>query len=157
MNKTIVLKTLEQKKINYQYFEYDEAITDGVMVATTLGENPHQVFKTLVTTNGKNQYFVFIVPVVETLDVKKVAKLTNNKSIDMIKQKDLEPLTGYVHGGCSPIGMKKRLPTYLDESALKFDEICISGGRRGLQIKIKVQDLINVTGLSTGDLILKEE
>lgn len=107
MNKTIVMKILEQKKINYEYFEYDAGIVDGIGVARALKEDVNQVFKTLVTTDGNNHFYVFVIPVNATLDVKKVAKIVGKKSIDMIKQKDLEPLTGYIHGGCSPIGMKK--------------------------------------------------
>ena len=145
LNKTIVLKILDQKKIHYQYFEYDNSITDGVMVAKNVGKNPNDVFKTLVTVDNQKGYHVFCIPVCETLDLKKAAKQINKKSLEMIKQKELEPLTGYIHGGCSPIGMKKKFPTYFDKSIEKLDEICVSGGRVGLQIQIKVDELVKLT------------
>lgn len=156
MNKTIVMKILEQKKINYEYFEYDAGIVDGIGVASALKEDVNQVFKTLVTTDGNKHFYVFVIPVNATLDVKKVAKIVGKKSIDMIKQKDLEPLTGYIHGGCSPIGMKKKFPTYLDKTAENFSEIFVSGGRVGLQIKIKKEDLIKLVDAKIDELALEK-
>lgn len=156
MNKTIVMKILEQKKINYEYFEYDAGIVDGIGVASALKEDVNQVFKTLVTTDGNNLFYAFVIPVNATLDVKKVAKIVGKKSIDMIKQKDLEPLTGYIHGGCSPIGMKKKFPTYLDKTVEKFSEIFVSGGRVGLQIKIKKEDLIKLVDAKIDELALEK-
>ena len=155
MNKTIVMKILEQKKINYEYFEYDAGIVDGIGVASALKEDVNQVFKTLVTTDGNNHFYVFVIPVNATLDVKKVAKIVGKKSIDMIKQKDLEPLTGYIHGGCSPIGMKKKFPTYLDKTVENFSEIFVSGGRVGLQIKIKKEHLITLVDAKIDELTLE--
>lgn len=152
MNKTIVMKILEQKKIAYEYYEYDPSIVDGIGVAKALNEDINQVFKTLVTTDENNHFYVFVIPVNATLDVKKVAKIVGKKSIDMIKQKALEPLTGYIHGGCSPIGMKKKFPTYLDKTVENFNEIFVSGGRVGLQIKIKVLDLIKLADANIGEL-----
>lgn len=145
MTKTNVMKILEQKKIKYDFFEYDSTTTDGMKVAELLNENPHQVFKTLVTTDGSNHYFVFVIPVCETLDLKRVAKIVGKKSIDMIKQKELEPLTGYIHGGCSPIGMKKKFVTYFDKTIEQYESIYVSAGRVGVQIKINVKDLIKIT------------
>ena len=145
MVKTNVMKILEQKKIKYEFFEYDPSTTDGMKVAESLNENPNQVFKTLVTTDGANHYFVFVVPVNKTLDLKGVAKIVGKKSIDMIKQKDLEPLTGYIHGGCSPIGMKKKFTTYFDKTIENYDYIFVSAGRVGVQIKITVKDLVKTT------------
>ena len=145
MVKTNVMKILEQKKIKYEFFEYDSSTTDGMKVAESLNENPNQVFKTLVTTDGANHYFVFVVPVNKTLDLKGVAKIVGKKSIDMIKQKDLEPLTGYIHGGCSPIGMKKKFTTYFDKTVEAYDYIFVSAGRVGVQIKIGIKDLVKIT------------
>lgn len=145
MNKTNVMKILEQKKINYSYYEYDPTTTDGMNVAAALNEDPYQVFKTLVTTDGANHYFVFVIPVCKTLDLKGVAKIVGKKNIDMLKQKELEPLTGYIHGGCSPIGMKKKFPTYLDKIIEQYDSIYVSAGRIGVQVKVAVEDLIKIT------------
>lgn len=156
MIKTNVMKILEQKKIKYEFFEYDSSITDGVKVAETLGEDPNQVFKTLVTTDGSNHYYVFAIPVNQTLDLKGVAKIVGKKSIDMIKQKELEPLTGYIHGGCSPIGMKKKFITYFDSTINNFDTIFVSAGRVGVQIKIKVNDLVKITDGKLDSLVKKE-
>ena len=145
MTKTNVMKILEQKKIPYNFYEYNPETTDGMEVAKSLGEVPTQVFKTLVTTDSQNHFFVFVIPVSKTLDLKGVAKIVNKKSIDMIKQKELEPLTGYIHGGCSPIGMKKKFTTFFDKSIENFDAIFVSAGRVGVQIKITVKELIKVT------------
>ncbi len=145
MNKTNVMKILEQKKIRYNFFEYDSCITDGEKVAEILGEKSENVFKTLVVVDNTGHYFVFCIPVDKQLDLKKAAKLINKKSLDMIKQKELEPLTGYIHGGCSPIGMKKSFPTYIDEQATKFEKIYVSAGRVGIQIQIDVKDLMKIT------------
>lgn len=153
MDKTNVMKILDQKKISYNYFTYDENETNGVEVAKLLNEKVDDVFKTLVTVSNTNKNFVFVIPVKEELDLKKVAKLVNMKSIDMIKQKELQPLTGYIHGGCSPIGMKKLFPTYIDNTCLTKDEICVSAGKCGVQIKIKVNDLIKLTNARTSDLV----
>lgn len=152
MTKTNVMKILEQKKIKYDFCEYDSNTTDGMKVAESLKENPHQVFKTLVTTDSANHYFVFVIPVCETLDLKGVAKIVGKKSIDMIKQKELEPLTGYVHGGCSPIGMKKKFTTYFDKTIEQYEAIYVSAGRVGMQIKINVKELIKITDGRIGNL-----
>jgi Cys-tRNA(Pro)/Cys-tRNA(Cys) deacylase len=154
MTKTNVMKILEQKKVPYTFYEYNPETTDGMEVAKSLGEDPTQVFKTLVTTDSQNHFFVFVIPVSKTLDLKGVAKIVNKKSIDMIKQKELFPLTGYIHGGCSPIGMKKKFATYFDTSINNYEEIYVSAGRVGVQIKIKVTDLIKITDGQIGNLTL---
>ena len=156
MVKTNVMKILEQKKIKYEFFEYDSSITDGVKVAEALGEDPNQVFKTLVTTDNANHYFVFVIPVNQTLDLKGVAKIVGKKSIDMIKQKELEPLTSYIHGGCSPIGMKKKFVTYFDNTIKNFDVIFVSAGRVGVQIKININDLVKITDGKIDNLVKTE-
>lgn len=156
MTKTNVMKILEQKKIKYDFFEYDPSTTDGMLVAASLNEDPNQVFKTLVTTDSANHYFVFVIPVNKTLDLKGVAKIVGKKSIDMIKQKELEPLTGYIHGGCSPVGMKKKFITYFDKSIENFDAIFVSAGRVGVQIKIAVKDLVKITEGRIDHLIKNE-
>ena len=142
--KTNVMRLLEQKKIKFQSHHLDitEALS-GVEMADMLGQNPAQVFKTLVTVGKTKTNYVFVIPVAEELDLKKAAKCVGEKSIEMIKSKELLPLTGYVHGGCSPIGMKKPFPTFIHESALLYDYIYISAGKRGLQIKINPQALID--------------
>ena len=142
MEKTNVSRLLDVENINYEMKEYDKNIVDGLSVAKTLNENDEQVFKTLVTISNNKEYFVFVVPVNKTLDLKKASKATNSKSIEMIPQKQLLPLTGYIHGGCSPIGMKKKFETIIDETAQIFDYIYVSAGKIGYQIKINPNDLI---------------
>ena len=128
------MRLLDAAKVVYAEKVYDPEITNGVAVAKAVGEDPESVFKTLVTEDEKRNHFVFVVPVGKELDLKKAAKAAGVKSISMILQKELLPLTGYVHGGCSPIGMKKSYPTFLDETAQLFETIYVSGGRRGFQI-----------------------
>lgn len=136
MEKTNVMRLLEQKKIPFEAREYSSEITDGVLVAKTLGENEEQVFKTLVTIAASKKNYVFVIPVAKTLDLKAAARAAGEKSISMLKQKELLPLTGYIHGGCSPIGMKKKFATFFDSSALSFDRIFVSAGKVGYQICI---------------------
>lgn len=140
--KTNVMRVLESKKIPYRSYVYesDGAIT-GLEVAEKLGQDPAQVFKTLVTTGKSSAHYVFMIPVGSGLDLKKAAKAVGEKALEMLKQKDLLPLTGYVHGGCSPIGMKKAFPVMLDVSAAGFDSVIFSGGRIGLQVQVGLQDL----------------
>ena len=133
-DKTNAMRLLDGKKIEYEAFEYSAELTDGKAVAAALGQDARAVFKTLVTVSDKGAHFVFCVPVCATLDLKKAAKAAGAKSVAMLHQRDLEPLTGYVHGGCSPVGTKKRFPTFIDDSALQFERICVSAGRRGRQI-----------------------
>ena len=145
--KTNVCRVLDTKKIDYTLHTYEPDPTrTGAEIASMLGEEPGRVFKTLVTQGKSGAYYVFAVPVAGTLDLKKAAKAAGEKSVTMIKQKELLPLTGYVHGGCSPIGMKKAFPTFLHETAADFARICVSAGKVGLQIDLATEDLVAVTG-----------
>lgn len=141
MEKTNVMRLLESKNIAYKEHTYDPETTNGVEVAKSIGEDPDRVFKTLVTQNEKKEHFVFVIPVNAELDLKKAAKSVKTKSIELIPQKELLPLTGYIHGGCSPIGMKKVFITKIDETAMLFDTIYVSGGRRGFQVEINPNDI----------------
>ena len=155
--KTNVMRVLEQKKIAYTPHSYphEEGIAvDGVTVAQSMGFDPAIVFKTLVARGASKQYYVFDVPVAENLDLKKAAKAVGEKSIEMIHQKELLPLTGYVHGGCSPVGMKKQLPTVFHETALLYDTICVSAGKIGAQVECSPQALIALLRAKTADVIV---
>ena len=153
--KTNVMRTLEQKKIAYTPHEYPaDGPVDGVSVAAYLNQDPEQVFKTLVTKGAGGGYYVFDIPVAENLDLKKAAKAVGEKSIAMLPQKELLPLTGYVHGGCSPVGMKKLFPTVFHETALDFDTILVSGGRIGSQVEAAPQALLELVRGKTADLIV---
>lgn len=135
-DKTNVMRTLDRSRIAYTPHSYDMNLTEGVSVAEALGEDAEMVFKTLVTVSDKKAYFVFVIPVAGSLDLKKAAKAVGAKSIAMLRQKELLPLTGYVHGGCSPIGMKKQFRTVIDASALERETICVSAGRVGAQVEL---------------------
>ena len=152
--KTNVMRLLEQKKIPYKSYCYAESgSTNGMEIAEILGENPDQVFKTLVTVGGKTKKnFVFVIPVNRELNLKKAAEAVGEKSIEMIKTKDLLPLTGYIHGGCSPIGMKKTFITTIDESAILFDTIIFSGGKIGYQVEISLDNLKQVIEYNLFDI-----
>ena len=147
--KTNVMRVLEQKKIRYIPHDYPHGgdAVDGVTVARLTGLAPEKVFKTLVTQGASRRNYVFAIPVAEELDLKKAAKAAGEKSIAMLPVSQLNALTGYVRGGCSPIGMKKQYPTYIDESALQFDEIGVSAGARGCQLLLKPQELIGFVGM----------
>ncbi len=153
MEKTNVMRILDQMNITYREHTYDstEAIS-GTEVASILGEDPDQVFKTLVTVGASRQNYVFVIPVTRELNLKKAARAAGEKSIQMIKSKELLPLTGYVHGGCSPIGMKKFFSTFLDETAMLFDTILFSGGRIGFQVEMNPEDLKAVIPFEYADL-----
>ena len=152
--KTNVMRLLEQKKLPYTPHDYlASGAVSGVEVAAALGEPPERVFKTLVTTGASGGHFVFVIPVAEELDLKKAAKAVGEKSIEMIKSKDLLPLTGYVHGGCSPIGMKKFFTTTIHETASLYDTIFFSGGRIGFQIELPFTDLEKVIRVECADII----
>ena len=153
MNKTNAMRILDSEKATYIAREYDEEITDGEMVAKAVGIEPDRVFKTLVTVGKTGNHYVFVVPVEAELDLKKAAKAAGEKSIEMIKQKELLPLTGYVHGGCSPIGMKKPFKTFIHESAPNYDKVFVSAGKVGFQIELSPADLIAVTGCAVADII----
>ena len=153
-DKTNVMRLLDGKKIPYESHTY-EPIPEltGEEIAGILGEDSGGVFKTLVTQGKSGAYYVFVVPVMAELDLKKAAKAAGEKSIDMIKQKELLPLTGYVHGGCSPIGMKKQFPTFIHETVKDLDRIYVSAGKVGYQVELAADSLIKMTGSKTADII----
>ena len=153
-DKTNVMRVLDAKKISYTAHSYEpDATLSGEQIAKLLGEDPDKVYKTLVTQGKSGQYYVFVIPVKEELDLKKAAKAAGEKSVCMIKQKELLPLTGYVHGGCSPIGMKKPFPTFLHETAVQLNRIYVSAGKVGFQIELDPADLIRVAGCKMGDVV----
>ena len=152
--KTNVMRILDKYKINYKRYSYaDTDAVSGVDVARVLNQNEKQVFKTLVTTGKSGNHYVFLIPVAEELDLKKAAKSVNEKTIEMLKQKDLLSLTGYIHGGCSPIGMKKFFKTIIDDSALKFSTIIFSGGKIGYQVEVALDDLKKVINFDYSSII----
>lgn len=155
MNKTNAIRILESHDIKFDIKEYsvDEDDLSGESVADKIGAPHEEVFKTLIAKGDKTGYCVFCIPVNYDLDLKKAAKVSLNKSVELIKVKELLPLTGYVRGGCSPIGMKKLFPTFIDETAQLFDRIYISAGVRGMQIHINPNDLKNLINAEFADLI----
>lgn len=151
--KTNAIRLLEQKKINFTIHNYlSSGAISGIDVANSLNEDPNIVFKTLVTQGKSHQYYVFLVPVNKELDLKKAAISVNEKSIEMIKSKDLLPLTGYIHGGCSPIGMKKLFKTIIDISASNYDKIIFSGGKIGYQIETTLLELSKIIKFDLKDI-----
>lgn len=151
--KTNVMRVLDSKKVKYTSHCYiDTPTTNGVEVAQILGQNPADVFKTLVTTSKSGTNYVFVIPVAKELDLKKAAKVTGEKSIEMLKSKELLPLTGYVHGGCSPIGMKKPFKTFIDKSADEREVIIFSAGKIGYQVELTLSELSKVIEYSLEDL-----
>ena len=153
--KTNVMRTLDQKKIPYTAFSYDpNGPIDGVSVAAETGLDAASVFKTLVTKGASGAYYVFDIPVAENLDLKKAAKAVGEKSIAMLPQKELLGLTGYVHGGCSPVGMKKQFPTVFHETVNELDLIAVSAGKIGHQVQVKPADLLNLLRAKTADVIV---
>lgn len=153
MEKTNVMRILDQKKIAYRSYCYaDTGAVNGMEVADILGQNCSQVFKTLVTRSGSGSNYVYLVPVNRELNLKKAAKAVNEKSIEMIKSKELLPLTGYIHGGCSPIGMKKQFRTVIDLSAADFDTILFSAGKIGYQVEVSLEDLKKVVRFELKDI-----
>jgi len=158
---TNVMRLLTAAGVAFGTRSYDPSITDGMLVAEALEENPDQVFKTLVTeadggigSGGHGSvHFVFVIPVNCTLDLKKAARAAGVKSIQMIKQKELLPLTGYIHGGCSPIGMKKPFKTFIEESASLYDSIFVSAGQVGHQVELNPTDLKNYVSAEFSDLV----
>lgn len=151
--KTNAIRELDAAKLPYRarFFESPEALS-GVEVARTLGLDADRVFKTLVTRGRSGAHLVFMIPVACELDLKMAAAAAGEKSVAMIKSKELLPLTGYVHGGCSPIGMKKPFPTLIDETAQLYDEVGVSGGRRGLSIRLSPDDLVAFLGATLADI-----
>ena len=153
--KTNVMRILEQKNIPYTPHAYPhdgDAAPDGLAVARSLGQDPETVFKTLVARGASNALYVFDISVAESLDLKKAARAVGEKSVAMLHQKELLPLTGYVHGGCSPIGMKKQYPTVFHETAEILDTILVSAGKVGYQVELAPADLIALVGAGTADL-----
>lgn len=146
MEKTNAMRILDRSKIGYTPYEYDPAIVEGTLVAEALGEDKARVFKTLVTVSSTGVNFVFVIPVAETLDLKKAAKAVGMKSVAMIKQKELLPLTGYIHGGCSPVGMKKLFKTVIDKTAEGFDLFYVSAGKVGHQVRVSPSELAKLIG-----------
>ena len=156
--KTNVMRLLDSRKIAYAAHAYEpDATRTGEEIAALLGEDPQRVFKTLVTQGKSGQHYVFVIPVQAELDLKKAARAAGEKAIGMIPQKELLPLTGYVHGGCSPIGMKKPFPTFLQESARTFDTIFVSAGKVGFQIEIAPADLAAAAGCRYADVVADKE
>ena len=157
MDKTNVMRVLDSKKVQYTSHEYEpDATMTGEEIAGILGEDPSKVFKTLVTQGKSGSYYVFVVPVKEELDLKKAAKLAGCKSVNMIHVKDLLNVTGYIRGGCSPIGMKKQYRTFIDEMVELVDDICVSAGQRGVQLRLKSKDLISFTNAVVGDFAMRQ-
>ena len=152
--KTNAMRELERADIKYRHFTYDPTETEGVKVAALLGQDETMVFKTLVTVSGKKVNYVFVIPVDETLDLKAAARAVGEKSVEMIKQKELLPLTGYIHGGCSPVGMKKHFRTVIHESAQNLDTIFVSAGRVGNQVEVDPKSLAKLVGADFADIIM---
>ena len=151
--KTNVMRFLEQKKIPYQMHDYvSSGAIAGEDVARVLGENPDEVFKTLVTVGKSKQNYVFLVPVNKELNLKKAASAVGEKSIEMVKSKDLLGLTGYVHGGCSPVGMKKQFPTVVHNTAEAMENILFSGGKIGVQVELKTEDFKKIINIKFADI-----
>lgn len=149
------MRILDQKKIPYRTYCYvDSGVISGIDVATVLEQDPRQVFKTLVTIGNSNNHYVFLLPVHRELDLKKAAKAVGEKNVSMIRSKDLLPLTGYIHGGCSPIGMKKPFRTVIDASAAVFDTIIFSAGKIGFQVETSLEELKKVIRFELSDLVI---
>lgn len=151
--KTNVMRMLDKAKVTYNHYSYiDTGTISGADVAHVLNQDPNSVFKTLVTVAKSGNHYVFLVPVEQELDLKKAAISVNEKSIEMLKSKELLPLTGYIHGGCSPIGMKKFFRTVIDESAKNFDMIIFSAGKIGYQVEVSLEDLKKVIKFELHDI-----
>lgn len=154
--KTNVMRMLDKAKVSYKHYTYAETdAVSGIEVATVLKQNPLQVFKTLVTVAKSGQHYVFLIPVEKELDLKKAAHAVDEKSVEMLKSKDLLPLTGYIHGGCSPIGMKKFFKTKIDSSAQNFDTIIFSAGKIGYQVEMSLDELKKVIKFELKELVFQ--
>ena len=153
--KTNAMRILDRQKIKYEVLQYEcDEFIDGLHTAEKTGAPVEQSFKTLVAQGKSKQYYVLVLPIAEEVDLKKAAKAVGEKSIEMIHVKDINAITGYIRGGCTPIGMKKQFPTFIHESAADFDTIIISGGRLGVQLILSPQDLIKVTRGQFADIIM---
>ena len=151
--KTNVMRILEQKKVKYKSYNYLEtSAISGMEVAKALNEDPNLTFKTLVTIGKTNNHYVFLVPVNKELDLKKASKAVNEKNIEMVKSKELLSLTGYIHGGCSPVGMKKSFKTVIDSSVRNYDKIIFSGGKIGYQVETTLDELKKVINFDLKDI-----
>ena len=152
--KTNVMRILDKAKITYKAHTYDhsDGAIDGAAVAEKMRQNPEQVFKTLVTKGAGRDYYVFVVPVLKELDLKKAAKSVGEKHVEMIHVKDINKVTGYIRGGCSPIGMKKQFVTVFDKSAENIETIIVSAGKIGYQIELAPKDLIEIVGAKTAEI-----
>lgn len=152
--KTNVMRILDKAKITYKAHTYDhgDGAIDGAAVAEKMGQNPEQVFKTLVTKGTGRDYYVFVIPVLKELDLKRAAKTVGEKSVEMIAVKDINKVTGYIRGGCSPIGMKKQFVTVFDKSAEDIETIIVSAGKIGYQIELTPKDLIEIVGAKTAEI-----
>ena len=153
--KTNALRILEQRNIGYEMIQYEnrDGKMDGQAVAEKIGQDHQIVFKTLVTTSGNNTIYVFVIPVDSELDLKKAAKVSGEKKIEMLVMKDLQKFTGYIRGGCSPVGMKKQYRTYINDSAGNHEKIIVSAGKIGVQMKLKVEDLLETVNGHLADVI----
>lgn len=154
-NKTNAMRIIERKKLKYEAIFYEsDGFLDGITIADKLEKPRNMVFKTLVTEGKSREYFVFVLPVEKELDLKKAAKTVGEKSVEMINVNDILKVSGYIRGGCSPIGMKKEYKTVVDSSALKLDEIMFSGGKRGLQLVMNPNDLKTATNCIFADITM---
>jgi Cys-tRNA(Pro)/Cys-tRNA(Cys) deacylase len=145
--KTNAMRILDNNNIHYNVITYDGQLgkIDGISVAQQIGKDPQVVFKTLVTQGNSGNIYVFVIPVESELDLKKAAKVAGEKNVQLVAVNDIQKLTGYIRGGCSPVGMKKHYPTFIDSSASQLEHIVVSGGKIGVQIELSVEDLKSVT------------
>lgn len=153
-DKTNVMRILEDAGVPYKYYTYaSDGFIDGVSVAGKIGQSVERVFKTLVSRGKSGTYYVFVVPVAQELDLKQAAKAVDEKSVEMIKVSDINQVTGYIRGGCSPIGMKKQYRTVMDSSCILLDTIIFSAGKIGYQVEVSPDDLVSITGATIADLV----
>ena len=152
MTKTNAMRIIEKEGVEYRVHEYDGGALSGVEVAVALGEDVDRVYKTLVTTAGPGKFYVFVIPIAAELDLKKAAKAAGEKAVEMLPQKQLLPITGYIHGGCSPVGMKKLFPTFFDSSA-EGKIIFVSAGKVGMQVELPLADLLRLTNGKLADIV----
>lgn len=157
MSKTNAMRILDTKKVSYEILSYEsnDGKIDGVSVAEKIGRNVKEVYKTLVTQGSSKEYYVFVIPVNDELDFKKAAKVAGEKNIEMINVSDINKVTGYIRGGCSPVGMKKCYKTFINISVEELDKIIVSGGKIGLQILLDVKDLVDIIGAKLEEVIKK--
>lgn len=153
-NKTNAMRILDKMKISYERNSYEcGEFIDGIHIADMLGQPYEQTFKTIVTQGRPEAYYVFVLPIDEEIDLKKAAKVSGEKRLELIPVKDVNRVTGYIRGGCTPVGMKKKYPTFVHESASSFEKIIISGGRIGEQLFINPEDLLKAAGAAYADII----